>query len=177
MNNDLQYGLKGILLTILFLAVLKSAVYIFSYSEKISAKKTVNTVIDKIEPPDKTNEPQYIKGEALFKQNCNACHRISGIVDGPSIKGVEDRVSDKKLLYAWIRDSEKVLKSGNEYFTKQYEQYNKIAMPSFPSLTDADIEAILFYIRELTNSLYQSQSLTKPVKENDKLKTKTVNRK
>jgi hypothetical protein len=63
------------------------------------------------------------------------------------LKGVSERVPDKALLHAWIRNNQKVLASGNPYFTKLFNDFNKTPMNVFEgSLTDKDIDAILAYV-------------------------------
>ena len=93
------------------------------------------------------SDPRLEKGKQLFARDCAACHAINKIIDGQSLAGIETRVLDKKLLYSWIRNSEAVLKSGDEYFVNLSKQYNNVRMNSFPNLTDEDIDAILFYIK------------------------------
>ncbi len=85
-------------------------------------------------------------GKALFQANCASCHNPIKQVTGPALKGVTARVPDQKLLHAWIRNNAQVLASGNKYFTDLYAQYNKTPMNLFPTLTDAEIDAILKYI-------------------------------
>jgi len=68
------------------------------------------------------------------------------VITGPALKGVTDRVPDKKLLHDWIKNNQKVLASGNPYFNGLYSQYNKTAMNLFPTLTDGEIDAILKYV-------------------------------
>jgi hypothetical protein len=67
-------------------------------------------------------------------------------VTGPALKGVTERVTDKNLLHAWIHNNQKVLASGNPYFTALFNQYNKTPMNTFPNLSDAEIDAILKYV-------------------------------
>ena len=86
-------------------------------------------------------------GKALFSQNCASCHAVNKKLTGPALAGVEDRWSEKKNLYAWIKNSAAYLKTGDPYATKLYNDYNKTAMNLFPSLTDQDIDAILAYIK------------------------------
>jgi hypothetical protein len=70
------------------------------------------------------------------------------VVLGPALKGVEERVPDKKLLYDWIKNNKAVLAAGNPYFNALYNQYNKTQMNTFPNLTDKDIDAILKYVAD-----------------------------
>lgn len=85
-------------------------------------------------------------GKALFQSNCASCHAVKKALTGPALMGIEERVPDKKLLYAWIRNNQAVLATGNKYFTDLYNQHNKTAMNLFPNLTDGEIGAMLAYI-------------------------------
>jgi mono/diheme cytochrome c family protein len=88
-------------------------------------------------------------GKALFSQNCASCHAVNKKLTGPALAGVEDRWSDKKNLYAWIKNNQAFLKTGDAYANKLYNEYNKTAMNLFPALTDKDIDAILAYIKSV----------------------------
>jgi len=85
-------------------------------------------------------------GKALFQSNCASCHNPIKVVTGPALKGVSERVPDKKLLHDWIRNNQKVLAAGNPYFVSLFNQYNKTPMNTFPSLKDEEIEAIIKYV-------------------------------
>jgi mono/diheme cytochrome c family protein len=86
-------------------------------------------------------------GKALFSANCASCHAVNKKLTGPALAGVEDRWPDKQNLYAWIKNSAAFLKTGDPYATNLYNEYNKVAMNNFPGLSDADIDAILVYIK------------------------------
>jgi len=94
-------------------------------------------------------------GRALFMTNCASCHNPVKVVIGPALKGVSERIPDKKLLHDWIHNNNKVLASGNPYFNALYTQYNKTSMTTFPSLTDGEIDAIIKYVET-----YQAPSTT-----------------
>jgi cytochrome c551/c552 len=87
-------------------------------------------------------------GKALFSANCASCHAIDKKLTGPALMGVEDRWPDQKKLYAWIRNNQAFLKTGDAYANNLYNEYNKTAMNLFPNLTDAEIGAILKYIKD-----------------------------
>jgi cytochrome c551/c552 len=91
------------------------------------------------------NRLQAQDGKALFQSNCASCHNPIKVVTGPALKGVSERVPDKKLLHAWIHNNNKVLSSGNKYFTDLYAQY-KTPMNVFENLSDAEIDAIIKYV-------------------------------
>ncbi len=90
------------------------------------------------------------KGKSLFNANCAACHKLDKKMTGPALRNVEQRLADEQGLdrdwiYAWIRNSSAVIKSGDAYANKIYEEYNKAAMTAFPQLSDEDINNILAY--------------------------------
>ncbi len=89
-------------------------------------------------------------GKALFNQNCAACHSLDRKMTGPALANVESRLAedeglDREWLYAWIKNSPGVIKSGDAYANKVYAEYNQAAMTPFPTLTNADIDNILAY--------------------------------
>lgn len=83
-------------------------------------------------------------GDALFKGNCAQCHAINDVVVGPALKDINKRRPISWLI-PWIRNSSKMVASGDEYAVKIYNQYQKQQMPSF-ALTDAEITSIVSYI-------------------------------
>jgi cytochrome c551/c552 len=85
-------------------------------------------------------------GKAIFQAKCAACHAIDKNLTGPALKGVEDRWPAKEELYSWVRNSAALIKAGHPRAVAVYAEYNKIQMPAFPELKDADIDAILAYI-------------------------------
>ena len=86
-------------------------------------------------------------GQALFSQNCASCHAVHKDLTGPALAGVEERWGDNKRLYAWIRNNQAVIKSGDSYAVALYNKWNKTAMNLFPNLTDPEIAAMLAYIK------------------------------
>ena len=52
-------------------------------------------------------------------------------------------------MYAWIKNNQAFLKTGDAYANKLYNEYNKTAMNLFPNLADKDIDAILAYIKSV----------------------------
>ncbi len=87
------------------------------------------------------------KGKSLFTNNCAQCHAASDeVVVGPGLKGVRQRTPGEDWLKKWIRNSQAVVASGDAYAVGVYNKYSKIAMSSFPNLSDSDITSILDYI-------------------------------
>ena len=83
-------------------------------------------------------------GEKLYNANCTQCHAINEVVIGPALKGIEER-RERPWLLSWIKNSQKMIQSGDEYAVALYEKYKKIAMPAYP-FTDSEIISILEYI-------------------------------
>jgi mono/diheme cytochrome c family protein len=87
-------------------------------------------------------------GEALYKVNCASCHYMDRKFTGPALQGVSERWPDTANLYAWIKNSQAFLQTGDEYANALYKEYNNSVMRSFPALSDGDIADILQYIEE-----------------------------
>lgn len=91
-----------------------------------------------------------VAGKALFNQNCAACHALNRKMTGPALANVETRLYedeglDKEWLYAWVKNSPGMIKSGDSYAAKIYAEYNQAAMTAFPTLSNVDIDNILAY--------------------------------
>lgn len=86
------------------------------------------------------------EGEKLFNANCTSCHAINDKVVGPALKDVDKRQSEAWLI-KWIQNSSAVIKSGDAYANKLYNEYNQSAMTAFPQLKDDQVKSILAYIK------------------------------
>ena len=100
--------------------------------------------------PLHAQEADPVKGKALFNANCAACHQLDKKMTGPALRYVETRLNeeeglDREWLYGWIRNSAAVIKSGDAYANKIYNEYNGAAMTAFPQLSDEDLSNILAY--------------------------------
>jgi mono/diheme cytochrome c family protein len=87
-------------------------------------------------------------GEKLFKNNCAQCHKVTDQkLVGPGLKGVAERVPKpaEAWLIKWIKNSQSLVKAGDAYAVKIFEEYNKSVMPS-QAVTDDEIKSILAYI-------------------------------
>ena len=90
------------------------------------------------------------EGKKLFKSLCASCHKLDKKMTGPALRNVEARLAeeqglDREWLYAWIKNSAGMIKSGDAYANKIYNEYGKTAMTAFPQLSNADIDNILAY--------------------------------
>ncbi len=89
-------------------------------------------------------------GKTLFNANCASCHKLDKKATGPALRNVEQRLLeesglDRDWIYAWIKNSSAVIKSGDAYANKIYNDYNKSAMTAFPQLSTSDVDNILAY--------------------------------
>lgn len=92
-------------------------------------------------------------GKSLFNANCAACHKLDKKMTGPALRNVEARLADaegldREWLSLWIKNSAGLIKSGDAYANKIYNEYGGAAMTAFPQLSDADIDNILAYTAE-----------------------------
>lgn len=87
-------------------------------------------------------------GKAIFKQNCAVCHKMDdGKLTGPGLKGIADRAPKGEWLFNWIKNSEKLIKSGDPYATKIFKENGNASMTVFEgTLSDDDIKAVTAYI-------------------------------
>jgi mono/diheme cytochrome c family protein len=87
----------------------------------------------------------YPKGRTLFFSKCANCHSVNKEILGPMLGSIPKKRS-KEWLSAFIKNSQDVIVSGDEYANFLFEQYNHTVMPSFQELTETDIENLLTYI-------------------------------
>ncbi|HZX73273.1 MAG TPA: cytochrome c3 family protein [Cyclobacteriaceae bacterium] len=101
-----------------------------------------------------SSEPAAISaGEAVFNANCKACHRVKEKLVGPALAGVEGRAPSINWIKDWVRNSSKVIASGDEYANKLYAEYNKSQMTAFTSFTDEQIMSVLAYVKAEANKV------------------------
>ncbi|MBZ0327734.1 MAG: cytochrome c [Altibacter sp.] len=95
---------------------------------------------------------QYIigqDGEALFKQNCTACHKLGKKFLGPDLLGVTKK-RDKDWVVSFIKSSQTMIKAGDSLAVALFKENNEVIMNDQPGLSNNDINAILAYIDEET---------------------------
>jgi len=91
-------------------------------------------------------------GKQLFYGRCANCHMINKELTGPALKGAETRWPDKEKLYAFIRNSEAVIKE-DKYARGLWLKYNQTAMNPHPDLTDDQIKQIFGYINSVSETI------------------------
>jgi len=89
-------------------------------------------------------------GEKLFKQNCAVCHssHTDQKLTGPGLKGIFDRAPKGDWLTKWILNNQKLIKAGDAYANKIYNDNGKAQMNVFEGqLTEKDVVSILDYLK------------------------------
>jgi mono/diheme cytochrome c family protein len=85
------------------------------------------------------------EGDGLFKNNCAQCHAVNDKVVGPALAGITKRRSISWLI-PWVKNSSKVIASGDEYAVKLFDDNGKQQMPAFPQLSDKEIKSIMAWV-------------------------------
>ena len=105
-----------------------------------------------------SSNPKFRKGKDIFVVNCASCHNknMDDDLTGPALGNVESRWSayPRKDLYQWIRRSQTMIQNGHPRAKELWAKWKPTIMNDFPSLTDEEIEALLFYIREQSGPVY-----------------------
>lgn len=96
-----------------------------------------------------TDDAIVSAGQSLFTANCTQCHAINQKIIGPALKDVHER-REVPWLISWIRNSQKLIASGDETAVALYEEYNQTVMASYP-FSDDEILSILAYIKVESN--------------------------
>ena len=90
-------------------------------------------------------------GDALFKNNCAQCHAVNEKVVGPALGGITKRRTIGWLI-PWVKNSSKVIASGDDYAVKLFNDNGKQQMPAFPQLSDKEIKGIIAWINSQDTS-------------------------
>jgi mono/diheme cytochrome c family protein len=92
------------------------------------------------------DEALIATGKNLFENNCTTCHAATDeVVVGPGLKNIHER-RPLPWLINWIKNSSKVIQSGDPYAVELFNKYNKTQMPAY-AFTDAEITGIVAYIK------------------------------
>jgi mono/diheme cytochrome c family protein len=87
-------------------------------------------------------------GASLFRKNCSVCHTTdSRKLTGPGLAGMMTRVPGGPWLTEYILNNQKLIKRGDAYANKIYNENGKAQMTVFEGiLTERDVKAIINYI-------------------------------
>ncbi len=134
---------------------LKSVIfYIFmkKYISRNSVKTLVVAIFTVFAFTNSLNAQDAANGAKLYKQNCAVCHasHTDQKLTGPGLKGVFDRVPKPAdaWLSKWIINNEKLIKSGDAYAGKIFNDNGKAAMTVFEGQIDEKgINDILAFLK------------------------------
>ena len=101
--------------------------------------------------PNSPEAAEIAAGDALFKSNCAQCHAVNEQVVGPALAGISKRRPMSWIL-PWVKNSSKLVASGDEYAVALFDKYSKQQMPSF-ALSDKEIISIVAYINSTEGTL------------------------
>lgn len=143
--NQIKYLVYALLLFFLFLLVATTI-------SKLSSTKIISprpTIIN-FEPATITPVTVSSEGKTIFQSNCQTCHALDKTLTGPALRGVEERGpwTDRKNLIRWVKNSAVTINKF-QYTKNLMEQFGGQIMPSFPQLTDKQIEDIFNYIKQV----------------------------
>lgn len=141
------FRMLAILYGITLVIFVASAFYYFK-QDKPPQQNSTATLVNSSETKSVQFSETALKGKSLFTESCAQCHATTDeVVVGPGLKGIQER-RQVKWLRDWIRNSPKVIASGDKYAVELFNKYNKTAMTTFTNYTDEDIDSILKYIAE-----------------------------
>ena len=106
---------------------------------------TVSSLLYAQESESEFDQSIVKNGESLFKGNCTVCHGIDDVIIGPALRDVHERRSEE-WIYSFVKNSQKVIRSGDEYAVNLYNEYNKTLMTSF-DFSNEELNSILTYIK------------------------------
>ncbi len=86
------------------------------------------------------------EGKTLFQANCTSCHAINEKVVGPALKDVHKR-REEAWLVKWIKNSQKLIASGDAVAVLVYKENNESPMTAFENLSDNQIKSIIAYVK------------------------------
>lgn len=106
-----------------------------------------------------TSEAQKA-GKTVFENRCASCHRISNQdLVGPGLANVNER-REQGWLIKFIKNSQKLIKNGDELANKLYNEYNQTIMPSHTDLSKTEVTNTLDYIKQKSEGVAQKAVLS-----------------
>lgn len=124
-----------------------------------------------------TDAAVIASGKSLFEKNCSSCHSLKQDGIGPALGHVTDEAS-VDWLHHFIKDPQGMFLSGDARTVELRKTFNSV-MPSFSTLKDDGINAVLAYVHanKISGPLIKKddKGITDPVPEKIKLSSLVVN--
>lgn len=115
----------------------------------------------------------YATGEKLFKGNCGSCHKPDAKLTGPALKGAKAKWEGKGDIYAWVKNSQAYLKTGNDLAVKIWEEYKPTVMTPV-ALSNEEIDAVFYYVDNYAPPVAQVAATPEATGANDAGNNNTV---
>ena len=84
------------------------------------------------------------KGQAIFSQQCAACHNFRQDGIGPQLGGITATVSTE-WIENFIKDPKEMIESGDERSHQLFEKFKTI-MPPFANFSDEELHGIISFL-------------------------------
>lgn len=84
-------------------------------------------------------------GQWLYEAHCHSCHKPVDNMTGPAIAGARERWQGRGSLHEFVRDSQRMIRSGNDHAVSLFKKWNRTVMPP-NDLTDEQIDKILDWV-------------------------------
>jgi mono/diheme cytochrome c family protein len=149
--RQLQLALTVLLTALVLLLVCGAALfYAYKPGDSTAVVTTPEKAQEALDPQPKGENGAVLtaateEGKKIFTDNCQVCHSVGADkLIGPGLKDITKRRTEAWLI-PWIRNSQKVVESGDKYAVDLYNAYNKTQMPPY-DFTDDQIKSVLAYI-------------------------------
>ncbi len=91
-----------------------------------------------------TDSVSIAQGQSLFQNNCSGCHNFRQDGIGPDLSGVTE-MDSVRWLKDFIRAPKILIERGDGHAKKLFADYHSV-MPSFPALTDEEINHLISFL-------------------------------
>jgi Cytochrome c len=109
--------------------------------------ETDSAGINWVDPTPLDSTPQsenWMKAKTIFRSKCTSCHLIFKDGTGPALRGLEDRIPNRKKIAYYINNVNRAV-SADPYFIRLKRQFGSV-MTQF-DMPEEEINAILDYIK------------------------------
>jgi protein SCO1/2 len=102
-------------------------------------------------------QPEFTRGEYLFRTRCNACHTIGdGDGVGPDLVGVVEK-RDPDWLARWLKEPDVMIAEEDPIALQILAKYGDLRMPNL-SLNDLETRSMIEYLRDESKRVSQARA-------------------
>ncbi len=125
-----------------------------------------------------TDTAMIAKGEATFNKFCTGCHNFRQDGIGPQLGGLTSHAS-ATWIKRFIKNPQKAINSKDDRAQQLFKKYRTL-MPSFSSLTDNELDALVIFLSTQKTQGYKTDNvmakeLSNPIPESIKLSNLVIN--